>query len=213
MKFMTDIKIDKHSKKNTEKKPKKQNEESKVDIKQRIIGAIVLVSLGIIFIPLILNGSSQKNLFDSGTNIPVIPDKLKRSLPQIPQPDAMPDPKKIISYPVTGDNNDLDYINHSAGQINSDYKKVTAPETNSIDTVYAIQVGSFTEKNNALDLRDKLKKKNFKAYVELVTTKKGHFYRLRIGPYLQFKQISNVQKKLELQLKLDKTEIVKYKRA
>ncbi|MCK5697567.1 MAG: SPOR domain-containing protein [Gammaproteobacteria bacterium] len=190
-------------------------EEPKVDIKQRMIGAIVLVSLGIIFIPLILNGGSHQNPFTSGTNIPDIPDNLKRDLPKIPPSDTMPDSKKIIAYPVTGDNNDLDYINDNKNnpfiEHTNSYKKVNSPTSDDIDSVYAIQVGSFIEKRNALDLRNKLKQKGFKAYVELVTTKRGHFYRLRVGPYLQFSQLLTIQAQLKLQFKLDKTEIVKYK--
>ena len=45
-------------------------------IKQRIIGAIVLVSLGVIFIPMILSGGREQTMPLFGSPIPPKPDNI-----------------------------------------------------------------------------------------------------------------------------------------
>lgn len=184
------------------------NTEKKVDIKQRIIGAIILVSLGVIFIPLILNGGSGNKVFVPSNNIPDVPEKLKRTFADSPQPEDMPPTKKIVAYPS-------DVKAGVKGQTpikapTNRYEKATQPTKDEINTAYAIQIASFGKKSNAVDLQNKLRKKGFKAYIELITTEKGYFYRLRVGPSLNFKQLAATQKKLEANFKLKKTVLVKY---
>jgi len=191
---------------------KGQEENAKtVDLKQRLIGAIVLVTLGIILIPLVLNGGPERLLSDSGsTNIPPMPKKLSRQLPDIPQPEPMPEPKKIIAYPQEVYNSKM---KQPASLIVSDnnYKKESRPVSKKITMAYTLQVASFSKRDNALGLQEQLRKKGFKAYIELISTAKGRFYRLRVGPYLNFEQISTIKKQLKTQFKLKNTVIVKYK--
>ncbi len=194
------------------KNEKGQEENAKtVDLKQRLIGAIVLVTLGIILIPLVLNGGPDRLLSDSGgTNIPPMPKKLSRQLPDIPQPEPMPEPKKIIAYPQEVYNSKM---KQPASLIVSDnnYKQVSRPVSKKITMAYTLQVASFSKRDNALGLQEQLRKKDFKAYIELISTAKGRFYRLRVGPYLNFEQISTIKKQLKTQFKLKNTVIVKYK--
>ena len=75
------------------------NEQIAVNIKQRIIGALVLVSLGVIFIPLLLNGGPDTDASFLDNNIPEMPKKLTKVLPDVPQAMTMPAPKKIVSRP------------------------------------------------------------------------------------------------------------------
>lgn len=75
------------------------SEEQNINIKQRIIGALVLVSLGIILIPMLLNGGKTSNQSISGDNIPKMPKKFKTVLNNVPQPMVMPEPKTVKAYP------------------------------------------------------------------------------------------------------------------
>jgi len=191
----------------------REKEIKRVDLTQRLIGAIVLVSLGIILIPLILNGGPERLLSDSGdTNIPPIPKKLTRKLPDIPQSEPMPAPKKIIAYPQEVYNNKT---KEPVSPVVSDkhYKKISRPVSKKITMAYTLQIASFSKKDNALGLQKQLRKKGFKAYIEFISTAKGQFYRLRVGPYLKFEQISTIKQQLKIQFKLKNTMIVKYKTA
>ncbi len=216
-------------------------EEQTVNIKQRIIGAVFLVSLGVIIIPLLLNGGPDLTQTISSTNIPQKPKELTRELPAIPRPQIKPERKVIEARPVgdfgrtavsdaknsLADSSDnkkpvIDpaesvksiiekTIAKTITSSNDHYEKINKPTSSKINTAYTLQIASFSQKNNAFALRDKLRKKHFKAYIESLDTSKGKIYRLRVGPYLKFEQISAAKKQIEKQFKVSKTIIVKYK--
>lgn len=63
----------------------------KAQLKKRIVGAIVLVALGVIFIPMILNQGDDATTI-TGTNIPPKPESLQQLAKQpMPAPPAAPD--------------------------------------------------------------------------------------------------------------------------
>ena len=220
-------------------------EEQTVNIKQRIIGAVFLVSLGVIIIPLLLNGGSDLTQTISSTNIPQKPKELTRELPAITRPQIIPERKVIEARPVgdfgrtamsdaeepsanyvkkppTKSSNNKKPVIEPAESVksttvktiaisNNHYEKINKPTSSKINTAYTLQIASFMQKNNAVALRDKLRKKHFKAYLESISTSKGKIYRLRVGPYLKFEQISAAKKQIEKQFKVSKTIIVKYK--
>lgn len=193
------------------------NEQIAVNIKQRIIGALVLVSLGVIFIPLLLNGGPDTDASFLDKNIPEMPKKLTKVLPDVPQAMTMPAPKKIVSRPDRESVKDAQHSNKktTAKKImpaaDIQYEKAGKPDSAKITSAYTIQIASFSEKTNATTLQKKLRKKKFKAYIESILTSKGRIYRLRVGPYLKFEQISKIKKQIETQFKLNNTIIVKYK--
>lgn len=226
------------------------SEQNTVNIKQRIVGALVLVSLGVIIIPLLLNGGRDSNTSFLNKNIPEMPKKLTKALPAVPQPMSIPAPKTINVRPervsankIEVDNKPSELSSKQDSQSNSlhktkvksapadksksisktvskksiptadtRYEKVTKPEKSSkIKMAYTLQIASFSEKNNAIALQNKLRKKKFKAYIESIVTTKGRIYRLRVGPYLIFEQITKIKKQIEIQFKLSNTIIVKYK--
>ena len=222
------------------------SEAQNVNIKQRIIGAIVLVSLGIIIIPLLLNGGDSSRQSLSGDNIPPMPKQLNRVLPAAVSPMVMPAPKTISAYPesaaVKSAKIDLKTAPPTAEKISPapvkkaavktkpaaknraaaknkavtktssgiKYQKVTKPVSSNIKMAYTLQIASFSKKDNAVALQSKLRNKKYKAYIESITTSKGRIYRLRVGPYLKFEQISTLKNRLEKQFKLKNTIIVKY---
>ncbi len=187
-------------------------EELNVNIKQRIIGALVLVSLGIIIIPLLLNGGIKTDHAISGNNIPDMPKNLSTVLPKVPKPMAMPSPSSISSYPerknIKSPTEKAVKKQKPATEVK--YQKVTKPTSTKIDRAYALQIASFSKKSNAHALKDKLRKKKYQAYIESIKTSNGKIYRLRVGPYLKFDQISAIKPQIEKQFKLKNTVIIKY---
>lgn len=204
------------------------SEDQHINIKQRIIGALVLVSLGIIIIPMLLNGGVTTNQSISGDNIPVMPQKLKTVLPQVPQAMMMPEGKKRVAKPerstahdskpekksisgtvkLTTVKKNTEDLTQSSSKMK--YKQASKPASAKINMAYTIQIASFSKKTNADALKQKLRKKKHKAYIESVSTSKGKIYRLRVGPYLKFEQISTIKKQIEKQFKLKNTVIIKY---
>lgn len=207
-------------------------EQTDVNFKQRLIGAIVLVSLGVIIIPLLLNGGSGSHQEIYGSNIPPVPASLNKPLPAIKSMQSVPPPEKIESIPVEHQvvkKTSIKEVNKEnfkqiiskinvSQNINAakvvpaeKFNRASPPKTKKITQAYTLQIASFGNRKNAFILRDKLRKNKFKAYIESVNTAKGKIYRLRVGPYLKYEQLAGIQKKIEQQFKLKKTIIVKYK--
>ena len=77
-----------------------------INLKQRLVGAVVLVSLAVIFIPLILDGRDPAVNYITKSNIPPKPERdfVSRVIPLNPSP--VPEPEllepRIIAEPVKG---------------------------------------------------------------------------------------------------------------
>lgn len=194
----------------------KKPEQPPVQVKQRIIGAIVLVSLGVIFIPMLLN--SERSLDDGmpvfGSNIPDKPHYItdKEQIAPVAGSNAMiiksqPDfdarvidehtpktKKKVVAS--------FAKIDSKNKETTSKKKTVSNTQTKKTAKAWAIQVGSFTERKNAFSLRNKLRSKKFTAFVESVETKKGQVFRVRVGPEIKRAEAEKIQKKLLAELKI-----------
>jgi len=203
--------------------------EQTVQIKQRVIGAIVLVSLGVIFIPMLLN--SERGLDDGmpvfGSNIPSKPgyiskpmakDNLQQSKAVIIKsqadfdaripvdertPKFKPEPKKtmVASFAKI----DKKAINNKKSSTTKPKKIIrvkTPPSAKKPAKAWVIQVGSFSDRANAFKLRNSLRSKKFTTFVEAVTTKKGRVYRVRIGPEIRRSQAEKIQKRLKAEFKI-----------
>ena len=172
--------------------------------RNRVVGALVLVSLAVIFIPMILTGQGG---VDAGYRGPPIP----------PEPD-MKFPDKIVDKPATAqiaaitprvtvvesgtdsgtaDENEAEAALHATLAEPEVSIPATPPAATTIKKpedvaavsraapAWAVQVGSFSNKTSAFTLRDQLRAKKFAAYVESVPTARGPVYRVRVGPELQ----------------------------
>ena len=204
--------------------------EQPVQIKQRVIGAIVLVSLGVIFIPMLLN--SERSLDDGmpvfGSNIPDKPDYIaKEPVKNVTQKSTAVIIKSQADFdsrvPVDEHTPPLKAAATEAAsfaKIEAKTKK-SANKTKLIQTqpkkiitakvkpaakqpakAWAIQVGSFSDRKNAFKLRNKLRSKKFTTFVEAVKTPKGRVYRVRVGPEIKRSQAEKIQKRLKTELKI-----------
>ena len=190
-------------------------------LKQRLVGAVVLVALGVIFIPMLLEGpnselvpeleplpeltgqrsSMELGRFPDAGDVPVeadvavvqadavVPPNLGGELqPQqsetaevgvaVPEPEPEPvvEPLPVPPKPVA---------------------KPAGPLGN-----WVVQMGSFSSEENALRLRDKLRKAGFVTQVEKVRVDAKSLYRVRVGPYLERAEADRDQAKLDKQLNL-----------
>ncbi len=168
-------------------------------LKQRLVGAIVLISLAVIFVPMLLDGG---NLSDNGEEaVPPRPEREFEPLEiplQLPEPDANPrvivdrpaavdTPAPVaeaaVSQPETTPEQPAASLpaaqEPAAAEPEPEPPVVSAPppSTNGAEA-WVVQVGSFTQAANAGGLRDRLRGLGFSAFVE----RAGDVYRVRIGP-------------------------------
>ena len=170
-------------------------------IKQRLIGAIVLAALGVIFIPMILDNEPDDFLVN-GSSIPPKPKHITgikkievkpSSPPIIATEQRIPVDKKTdkaVVSPVTvpqktttsnqSHKEKRPITNKSSAVVINDKNKATLPTR-----AWAVQVGSFGDYGNAMRLSEKLNKKSYRAFVEKITVKNKTVYRVRIGPFIK----------------------------
>ncbi len=176
--------------------------------KHRIVGAIILVSLAVIFVPMILDEREPPPEIKGISEIP------ERSEPS--EPSGASDTKVMVS-PVAGmkqaksgeqakekekekekSDTALGGVPVKSGDTKPRLVKKSAPKNNAQDakknlkvstgakTVkegWVVQVGTFSNSENAKRLRDKLKKYGHLASLERITLNGGEALRLRVGPF------------------------------
>jgi len=199
------------------------------DFKQRMIGAIVLIALGVIFIPILLNGEADDGMPLFGSNIPerhksttdmkpinlgsnisppennaietIVVDKLS---PKIVKP-----AKAIV---VSKEKNNLSQAKPTVKpEIKKQAKEKKGLKEKTLKTTaWVIQVGSFSNKKNALALQNKLRKKKFRAFVEAVKKQAVLSYRVRVGPEVRKKNAESIQKRLKKEMRINGI-VMKYK--
>ena len=189
--------------------------------KQRIVGAIVLVALAVIFIPMLLPGSRDIGFSDNGSPIPPKPAELENlKVLELEKPQPVPTPREIVRTPID---------EHSPVAPPEDVEapatdKTPLPEETlpakttseaaqpaaTTPKAWAVQVGSFTQRDNAMRLRDQLRSKGYKAFVEQITSADKTFYRVRVGPEVSRDKAVALQKDLQSKMKLQDSTVVSH---
>jgi DedD protein len=201
-------------------------------LKQRLVGAIVLVALAVIFIPMLLPGEGDLSGGIKTTNIPPEPDF---RFPPIPSAPSEPPVASAAYVPLGDDDADEPKASETvvvaskpvakavakpeskpAEKQKAPVKSVTKPKPvakpkpaapvhrpmsvkKSSGRVegWVVQVGSFSARNNARGLRDKLRQQGHASFVERINGSAGPVYRVRVGPELSKQAATQLRKRLE----------------
>lgn len=196
-------------------------------LKQRLVGAVVLVSLAVIFIPMILPGGGDSGSLTS-KKVPPEPDY------RFPPPKDVPKAPAIGNEPIVPIGDSKNANDKTADESKSDENKSTAAadkaqvdkpvasteETKnevgsskqrppaSADlkpgrtTAWIVQVGSFSSEHNARALRDRLRKMGYACFVEALKNNNRMVYRVRVGPELTKASAQKLQDQLARKAKV-----------
>ena len=176
------------------------------NLKQRLVGAGVLVALAIIFLPSLFY-KEQRVAIDTTTQIPpaprvapvVIPQPAKPKGVDIPAPDQLFQPALVETERV-----DLEQPKATDKPAAQAQKAAPKPRLSAAGTPigWVIQVASFKSQDSAKALVKTLNAKQFKAYSQAINTDKGRFYRVLVGPYIEQPQALSDQKAIDKAYKL-----------
>ncbi|MFK8069203.1 MAG: SPOR domain-containing protein [Gammaproteobacteria bacterium] len=198
------------------------------NLKQRLVGAIVLVVLGIIVLPLILEKPVTNEDLPKVTDIEVKPE-----IKYQPYQDAHPTstiPQEVFSRYEEGDDEDeqnnpretqqktqtatpkqivkeekLGNTNSISNKASENLeKKVEKKISKKVEgkAQWALQIASFSSKENASRLAKRLKSEKLTAYFEGVPTNAKTLYRVRIGPIDSKLEIEKLKKRIDQKEKL-----------
>lgn len=152
-------------------------------LQQRIVGAIVLVTLGVIFIPALLDGSGYRS-----RQVQDIEIKEKPEFPPLTQKKVQPMPTPL----AINRQEQVKVQNADPGQ----------PHKKPIKS-FALQVGTFASNENAEKMRDQMREAGYTAFVHKSTSKGKTSYKVRVGPELERSVLEKIKSDLKKSRKID----------
>lgn len=195
-------------------------------LKQRVIGALVLVGVAIIFLPSFFKERRPFQV-DMTTQIParinvapVIIDE--PSSPQGIEPAPVPEtmflpesnqvvvedlealqaePAEAVSQSTKAPSTSATASVSTVTPIESSTPKSEAPASTA--KAWVIQVASLRSAPSAKSLRDKLQKRGYRAYIRKVSTNSGSVSRVFIGPKLNKEAAQDIKEKVDSLFKVN----------
>ena len=147
-------------------------------LKERIIGAIVLVAVAVLVVPVFLDGPpADEDMISERVPLPgqgeqknqtVVLDR-DRDEPVPPQPTPETTPQQ--APPVV-----------QAQTESQDTAAEPIQSAGSATGMWAVQLGSFSSQENAENLAADLRKQGFAAFLSQLSTLSGQLHRVRVGP-------------------------------
>ena len=201
-------------------------------LKHRLVGAAVLVSLGVIFIPMVLDNAGRSGDAITATNIPpkpeggfssrVVPVEVPLSTlageplpavtveeggiygavpvpepepgplrseapPPAPAPAVQPTPRPTPQPTAQPTPSPASTAEQQAAAPSPDAGARAAAARKAAEegvTAWAVQLGSFSNAQNAITLRDRLREKGYTAFVESAPSTGRSMTRVYVGPEL-----------------------------
>ena len=168
-------------------------------MKQRVIGAAVLVIAAVVFIPMLLD--------QQGGEVPEqVPRMVPSPSPPSPPPALPPQDTDVrvvpldqpIPVPAAPAEPAPAKSKPPAKAVTAPAPPAPAPKEPPVKSAFAVQLGSFSKAGNALGLRDKLKAKGYRAFVKT----SGSVTRVYVGPQKNRAEAEKALKKLLADTKL-----------
>lgn len=184
-----------------------------IELKQRLVGAVVLVALAVIFIPMLLPGGGELGGGIDGSNIPPEPDYRfsppvsapvappMAASPILPADEVIEQPAAALEKPKVADKpkaaiKPVPVKKTVASKKSPAVAAKPVAQKSSKASGWVVQVGSFSSRKNAQALRDKLRKQGYATFVEPLKGKSGTTYRVRVGPNVSRKSSEQLRQKL-----------------
>lgn len=188
-------------------------------LKQRVIGALVLVGVAIIFLPGFFK-ERQPYQVDMQTQIPASPDIAPVVFNEPSKPAGIePAPEPATMFLPESDqpvSDNLETLQAETASVSSAPAKlvpeasaqaVSSVASNEILTgsakAWVIQVASLRNTESAKTLRDDLQKRGYRAYIRNVATNAGSVSRVFIGPKLDKEAALTIKAKVDLIFKVN----------
>lgn len=191
-------------------------------LKQRLVGALVLVSAGIVLWSLLFTGPKVRQI-DRETQIPAAPEKVVVNVPD-PQPrsgepvgtDLNSEPTVSIPTPAASEP-----AAESKTPATENPPATSAPTPSSTATpalpekatdrqdargipiAWQVVVGSFSDQSKADGIVVNLKKRGFKAYSDVLQRDGRTLYRVSVGPKLEKSQADTIKQQIDALLKVN----------
>ncbi len=189
-------------------------------LKERLVGATVLVILAVIFIPMLLGEKPEISNDITKTNIPPKPEgKFSSRIIPLQEKSATDEVDLSDQTELRTFKNEM--ITESPDTVTREADRETDERATSKEEIpravadkeiitervglraWVVQLGSFSSEDNAEALNKKLRDAGFPAFVEPLKQKNTITYRVRVGPELKRSDAQSIRDQLKKSLKLD----------
>ena len=172
--------------------------------KHRIVGAIVLVALVVIFVLMLLNENEPPPELKGVREMPPrVVTETKVIVTPVADEEAKPrqNPEAVMKTETTS------AITESVPKPETKTAPVEKPAkppavADKITQAWVVQVGTFSNTDNANHLRDKLKSRGHTVHMESVTLAGKKALRLRVGPFRDKEQAVKAQAQIRKELRV-----------
>jgi DedD protein len=184
-------------------------------LKQRLVGAFVILSLAVIFLPMIFDNPHEvkkvtiKEVPPKPSFQNIVIEKPKRPTFKVVDLDSSDNKVKKIDQIA----NKKDNIQVKAGSVEVKKTKEvplkpiaakkpsqTTPAVSHLPifkNIWMVQLGTFSRTKNAYELRDRLRKDGFDGHAKDITIKGKKAVRVFSGPFVNRKEAEKIKKKLD----------------
>lgn len=183
-------------------------------MKQRLVGALVLVSGGIVLWSVLFTGPAAYKV-DRSTQIPPAPKVVEPepSVPKRPVQVAEVEPEQplpeppVPAIPANGSSAQSEAASEPEKQVETasqpEPKTPIVDDSTGVANAWIVQVASFSNEGNANKLKERLQAKGYKAYVKAAPTSSGKvLQRVFVGPELKKSVAEKHKAEIEATFKL-----------
>ncbi len=197
----------------------KQETSQDFNPKHRVVGAIILVALAVILVPLILHDRAPPAPTQPTAEMPAPDTRLVVTpLTPVPLPENAPAPTTIKTIPslaapatpAAGNQpaaatreTDTEGASASIGDTPLPSKaptKPSSPTTTAVGKGWIVQVGAFSHTDNAARLKESLVRHGYAPALDKISLNKGQGVRVRVGPYTSEADARAAQARIQREL-------------
>ncbi len=168
----------------------------------RLLGAIVLLSLAVIFLPMLFGQRHDVEQPPEGGIIPRPDEELETIVFQLNDDKLfqrvapLPEEQTPAMGQASGEEEETAPPAPGRTPV-PDQRQSAAPVADEPLVTWMVQLGSFSKENNARALRDRLRAKQYSAHLDRVSGAKGDIWRVRVGPELSAERARKLLQALE----------------
>lgn len=166
-------------------------------LKQRLVGAIVLLALAVIFLPVVFDREPMEPI-DPQSQIPPPPEINVVEIPEPEAPESAEEPPVLEEVAEPEPPSDPPDV-----AVKPPAPEPQAPASAGEGKSWVLQVASFRSDKHASDMSVRLKELGFPAYTRKVSYKNGDITRVYIGPKLERSALQDAKTVIDRELKVD----------
>ena len=168
-------------------------------LKQRLVGAVILISLAVIIVPLLLDGNEAERR--QMLKLPARPDielnavtvdGITAKMEQMERSSASRLPQEVAD--------DTDYASLVPGSAvdSADPSSEFMLDKNNLPVSWVLQLGSFESRARAVGLREQLQAANFRSHIQ---QSEAGMFRVLVGPMVSKQSLTEISRQIEKTIK------------